>query len=422
MSEIKAPDFIEMDLAKEEADLIAAFEEKTGKNLYPAQVERIMLSVIAQHLYLAKVKFNEGARLNLARFSRAPFIDFIGESLGCKRLKAEKAKSILCVDLFEAFSKDLTIEKGLEVLSKDEKYTFVTTSDLIIKSGATRGLVEIESREACKEVNNYGVGEVKILVKPFSFIKSVYNLNEVRGGSDEEENAAYFERICLAPEGFTCAGSRMAYIYQTLSAHSAILDATAESPQIPASIVTVDTVSNTEVKTIENGGLITGENYTCTVNYKTGEMVLNIGAQQFKITLPPSATVNIYPLTAEDELPTSVKTAVETRLSGKDVTPMTDYVRVYSAVKVDETLDLTVILELNADEEKTKTLVEGVLKDYKTSLRQKLGSEILPARLIALVCNIEGVYSCELKGFEKKSAKTNEFFNLTINIDYERQR
>lgn len=419
---IKPPDFIELDLKKDEEELVKALELKLNKPLYPAQVERIMLNVFAQYLYLAKAKFNEGARLNLARFSKAPFLDFIGEALGCRRLKAERGKSSLKIELCETFSSDLTIAKGLEGLTKDEKHGFSTSSDLVIKAGESFGIVEIEALEACKAVNDYGVGDIKILVKPFSYIKSVSNINAVSGGADEETDGAYFERICLAPESFTCAGSRLAYVYQTLSAHSAIIDVAVESPQIPASLTIT---GETEVSEIEKSGIITGKDYTCSVDYKSGEMILNADfngvEREFKISLPPAATVNVYPLTAEDELPVSVKEAVEKKLSGEDVTPMTDYVKVYSCVKINEEINLTVILDIDADEDSTKKLVELEISNYKKEIRKKLNAEILPSHIVGRARNVQGVYDCELNGFTKKTAKIGEFFDLTINTKYERQ-
>ncbi|MGN0014822.1 MAG: baseplate J/gp47 family protein, partial [Candidatus Gastranaerophilaceae bacterium] len=230
------PVFIKYNVEEEKAKLKEYFEELTEKKLFPAQLENIMLNVISYKASLLVQKFNEAALLNLPQFSRYPILDFIGELFTCYRLKPQNGVDILKVELYEPMSFDFTISKGLQVLTKDEKYIFETVSDAIIKAGDLFAYVEIQSVDANSDVNNYGAGEINILIKPESYIKSVSNINGVSGGFDEENDESYIKRILLAPEGFSCAGSKNAYIYHTLATHAGILDAQADCPQIPATI------------------------------------------------------------------------------------------------------------------------------------------------------------------------------------------
>lgn len=410
------PDFITVNTEQEISDMIAEFEEITGRELYPAQDETILIKMFAQRISLKAEQFNEAARNTLARFATYPFIDYIGEDIGCKRLDAEKGYCILQINLYEPFSHDFTIENGMQVLSKDEKYIFTTTEDVTISTGETSVTVDIYSDIACEEVNQYGIGDINILLKPMSYIESVTNITKVTGGTDREDDQSYFTRICLAPESFTCAGSKLAYIYHTMSAHNAIIDAQAESPQLPA------TIENNENTYTESNGNITTNGISANFDYTKGICNLTVtDAGNYKITIPPAATVNIYPLTEEDTLPESVKTAVEKRLNGEDVIPMTDYVNVISPEKIDKTINVNITLTENADEETVKGLVKKASDNLISQYRKKLALEIIPSSIISTFKIIEGVYDVDLNGLTKLSANINQFFNLTVNITYQRR-
>lgn len=410
------PDFITVDTEREISDMIAEFEEITGRELYPAQDETILIKMFAQRISLKAEQFNEAARNTLARFATYPFLDYIGEDIGCKRLNAEKGYCTLQINLYEPFTYDFTIESGMQVLSKDEKYIFTTSEEVIIPSGETSVTVEIFSNTACEEVNQYGIGDINILLKPMSYIESVTNITKVTGGTDRENDKSYFNRICLAPESFTCAGSKLAYIYHTMSAHTAIIDAQAESPQIPATIV-----NNGNTYTESNGN-ITTEDINANFDYTKGICNLTVtNAGNYKITIPPAATVNIYPLTEEDVLPDNVKTAVEEKLNGENVIPMTDYVNVISPEKIDKTINVSITLTENADEETVKALIKTASNNLISQYRKNLALEIIPSYIISVFKTIDGVYDVDLNGLTKHTANLNQFFNLNLDITYQRR-
>ena len=55
------------------------------------------------------------------------------------------------------------------------------------------------------------------------------------GGSEQEDNDRFRERIKLAPESFTNAGSRMAYRFHAMQAHPNIVDVAVLSP-VPGTV------------------------------------------------------------------------------------------------------------------------------------------------------------------------------------------
>jgi phage-related baseplate assembly protein len=70
-------------------ELVAAYETATGKTLYPAQIERLLIDLIAYRETLIRAAINDAARQNLVRFARAPMLDYLGELVGVSRLPGE---------------------------------------------------------------------------------------------------------------------------------------------------------------------------------------------------------------------------------------------------------------------------------------------------------------------------------------------
>ncbi len=71
------------------AEIVAAYESATGKTLYPAQIERLLIDLIAYRETLLRAAINDAARQNLVRFARAPMLDYLGELVGVIRLPGE---------------------------------------------------------------------------------------------------------------------------------------------------------------------------------------------------------------------------------------------------------------------------------------------------------------------------------------------
>jgi phage-related baseplate assembly protein len=71
------------------AEIAAAYEAATGKTLYPAQIESLLIDLIAYRETLIRAAINDAARQNLVRFARAPMLDYLGELVGIARLPGE---------------------------------------------------------------------------------------------------------------------------------------------------------------------------------------------------------------------------------------------------------------------------------------------------------------------------------------------
>lgn len=83
--------------------------------------------------------------------------------------------------------------------------------------------------------NGYLIGQVSELVDPVAYVSAVENVSITYRGSDIESDEHFRQRIQLAPEGFSTAGTVGGYRYWAMAAHQDIVDAAVWS-EIPGEI------------------------------------------------------------------------------------------------------------------------------------------------------------------------------------------
>lgn len=233
------PSFIDRDPQVVTAELVAMYESLTGKTLYPAQPERILVDLIAYREQLLRIAIQEAAKQNLVEYAIYPMLDYLGELVGVTRLQ-------------------------------------------------------------------------------------------------DESDANLRERIKMAPEAFSVAGSRRAYIFWARSSHAKIVDVEVLSPA-PGQVV-------------------------------------------------------IYPLTADGTPDAEVLEAVLTTCTGEKVRPLADQVSVVAPVSQDFTIELIVTPFVWADSVTLSAQVQAVLDDYVGGLRSSLGRDVIQSQIIGLVQSVYGVY------------------------------
>ena len=113
--QLPEPSFIERDPAKVTREMIATYESLTGKTLYPAQVERLLIDLIAYRESLVREAFQDGAKLNLVRYSRGVILDNIGENVGVQRVAAVAASVKLRFTFSPAPNIATVLPQGTEV-------------------------------------------------------------------------------------------------------------------------------------------------------------------------------------------------------------------------------------------------------------------------------------------------------------------
>ena len=115
-------------------------------------------------------------------------------------------------------------------MTADNKIFFATDEELIFLAGETSKTTSATCLTAGTLGNGYGVGELNKIVDPQPFLKSIVNTTTSDGGSDVEGDDSLRERIYIAPESFSCAGSKGAYIARVKEVSALITDVAVTSP------------------------------------------------------------------------------------------------------------------------------------------------------------------------------------------------
>ncbi len=341
MTQLPEPNFINRDPDTITKEWIELYEQKSGKVLQPAQIERLMVDVGAYRETVLRMKIQETAKQNLLNYAPLDILEHIGEPLGVTKLLANCAKVTLKFSVDEPLDFDFKIPKATEVETKDGLYIFQTTEDVVLKSNETSANVQAICETAGAGANNYILGSINNLITPLSYISTVENTTISAGGADDEEADSLRERIRQAPEKFSNAGSRGAYRYHTLSAHQSITDVA--------------------------------------------------------ITSPSAGVVAIYLLTKDGNPSDEIIKIVQEYLSDDKIRPLTDCVKVYSSEKVDFEIKAKIYLYKDSDEESVIKTIDSKIKEYKISLAEKLGKDVIQTQIISILNSVYGVFKVVLE-------------------------
>jgi len=333
------PTFVEADYEKIINELIASWEAQTGKKLQPAQLERLILNVIAYRENVLKLAINEAAKQNLLAFAKGEKLDHLGALLGVQRLPGQPALTTLRFEFQEPLPVPVLIPKGTQVRSPDGKVIFQTKEDINAEVGSKYVDVLAECTESGRLGNGYEAGTINELVNPLPYVSKVYNITISTGGADVEDDDHFRSRIQLAPESFSNAGSKGAYIYWAKTAHQNIIDVAVESPE--------------------------------------------------------PGVVNVYPLLKGGVIPSEeIISLVEETLNADKVRPLTDKVQVLppEPINFDINVDLYIYKSYTPLTNTIKAEAENRLNTYAEKLKNKLGMDIVPEQIIDLLQSISGVY------------------------------
>jgi phage-related baseplate assembly protein len=230
------PHFIDRDAAAITRDMVAMYEQLTGRTLFPAQVERLMVNVIAYRDKLMREAIQDAAKLNLVRYSRGVILDLLGENIGVARLDAAPAECTLrfSFDPAPLVGTILPAGTGAATNSGTGAVVFETAGDVLVPAGAT----EVSARAVCTVDgtvgNGFVAGQVARLysAQPAGLaVSAVVNVTTTSAGADAETDDHLRQRIVLAPEQFSNCGSVEAYKFFALGANAGIVDVAITSPE-----------------------------------------------------------------------------------------------------------------------------------------------------------------------------------------------
>ena len=333
--------FVDTDTETIVAALVQGYELITGRKLYPADPVRLFILWAANFTVQERVSINWSARQNVPRFAEGEYLDSLAELFkDVERLQPQPAKTTLRFYLSAQTPQQLLIKQGTRV-TVDGEIVFATTEPLFIEAGKQSGEVKavcISENDDGESIgtggNGFLPGQITQLIDVFDLYERVENITETAGGSDRENDAAFYERMRESVETFSTAGPMGAYEYYAKSASSLIADAKAIGPEDEPGVV--------DVRILLQGGK----------------------------------------LPTEEDLK-----QVQEKLSAERVRPLTDLVRVGAPEAVRFSIDLTYYIpKPSAASAATITRdVENAVEEFRQWQTERMGRDINPSHLVSLI-------------------------------------
>ncbi len=315
-----------------ENNIIKRYEELAGTTLYPADPVRLFLKSLAYTLSVQNAVIDYAAKQNLLAYASGLHLDHLGELMGVKRQEAKPAKTLLKFGLSEVLGFDVSIPKGTRAATKDGEVIFQTLENGVLAAGETNTDILAECSLGNEKANGLRQGQISEIVDPLPYVTVVENSEDVTNGDETEDDEHLRERIRLAPETFTVAGSMESYVAQTKNASSEISAVTATSP----------TPGIVDIRFVLKGG-----------------------------ELPNSAMIEL----------------VQNYLSAEDVRPLTDFVQVSAPDIVEYEITCTWFLEQknSAQYALIQSAVNKAVENYVLWQKEKPGRDINPSELTWLI-------------------------------------
>lgn len=330
------------------SETIKDYEQRTGKVLQPAHIERLLINTFAYREFLLRKQLNEAYRQQHIPYATGLMLDVAGADFGTHRLPAQPADTMLefSVKADEIGNLTIQIPKGTEVLAGN--IAFATTDSGKLSQNRPSMTLAAICTQAGTAGNGYAVEQINTLANRLhpSITVAVKNTTISQNGADVENDDSYRERIMLAFERFSNAGSKGAYAYFARQVSQEIID------------VHVGNASDSKGQAI--GG-------TVAVSLLTKSMP------------------------ASDTLIQEVAKA----LNDEKVRPLCDTVTVNSAKVVNFTLnaELTTFTGTNHDE--VLANAKSAFETYQKQAQSRLGQDIVPLN-IAKALQVAGVYDVKL--------------------------
>ena len=335
MRTLPEPDFIPRDPDAITGDLIARYEAQAGKTLYPAQTDRLLLDAIAYAKTNTHIAVQEAGKQLLARYARAPTLDYLGELIGITRLPAARSRAPMRFSIPASLPGDVAIPKGVVVGSKDGKALFETDEDVALSAGTLSVDVMATCREAGELGNGWTAGQISAIFSDLgSTSLSVANTGASVGGADAEDDERYRERVLEGPERLAAAGPIGAYRQHAMGAHQEIIDVGVVSPETTFDVANGVYVSTNDV---------------------------------------PPGEVRVYPLTASGAPGADILDRVRAALRAETVRPLCDTVNVLSPAASEYVIRAALTLYKGADADDALTRAKAAANAHADAGARKLG-------------------------------------------------
>lgn len=354
---------VDDDAAEILADVIADYEQRTGKTLQPAHIERLIINTFAYREALTRQAFNEAYRQQHPRFATGLMLDICGDDVHTPRLEASAARCTIRFQAVLGGGQRVLIPQGTQVAAGAT--VFATLEDTELTAARQSADVTAACTQSGAAGNGWAVGQINTLLTVFSDGIDVKAANTTipSGGAEVESDDAYRERILLAPESFSVAGPVGAYEYFARAVSPTICD------------VYVD-------------------------NKKTADGT------------PVGGQVEVTVLTKNGLPSAELMAQVRAELSGERRRPLCDTVTVAAPTAVDYALDAELVLFTGASADAVLAAARSAWDTHDAARREKLGLDIVPLD-IQTVLKVAGVYNVLLKTPALRTVQPNQWARCT---------
>lgn len=207
------------------ADYEKYYEEKTGRKvvLRPGDKEHIHLRINAGQYFQMYNQLDYAAKMNLLKYSTGDFLKHIG---AFKKTFIQEPRPAVCTARFtlsEIRKEVIYIPKGTRITAGDGVY-FATDEYAEVSAGDPYVDIDCTCETAGTVGNEYEPGQLEIIVDPVPYVESAVNITKTDGGSGEESEESFRERIFLAPSSYSVAGPSDAYEYWVKQYNSAAIE------------------------------------------------------------------------------------------------------------------------------------------------------------------------------------------------------
>ena len=354
---------VDDDLAQSLAAMIADYEQRAGKVLQPAHIERLLINTFAYREHLLRQQVNEAYRQQHPRFATGLMLDLCGDDVSTPRLQAQPALTTLRFTAVLSGLEQIAVPKGTRVNAGQT--SFVTTEAALLTAAQSSAEVAAECTETGTVGNGWSVGQINSPAERLhpTIEVTVANTTVSAGGVEIEDDEAYRERVLLAPESFSVAGPVGAYQYWARQASPAVVD--------------VHVANDTD-----GDGQPIGGRVAVTVLAKDG--------------LPNAELIG----------------KIQAALSAEKRRPLCDTVVVKAPTAVDYTLDAELALFTGTDARTAKAAAEQAWAVYEAARRSRLGLDIVPLD-IQTALKVAGVYNVVLHNLPLTVVKPDQWARCT---------
>lgn len=202
-------------------EMITAWQGATKKNIHDAQVEHLMIDLIAYRELVVRAAINDSARQNLIQYARDPMLSYLAARVDTWRLPPKPARTTLRYSIDVAPTSALPLPQT--PIAGPSDALWLPQREPVIQPGQL--FVDVPALASIAGPEHNGI-QPDAITEPSEELPegvSVSNLTVTAGGTAIENLERFRQRAILA-NSRPSAGSRKQYRYIAMSAHQRVID------------------------------------------------------------------------------------------------------------------------------------------------------------------------------------------------------